>query len=282
MTSFSSDDLPHEVGTDRADWNAPLLITGCARSGTSALARLLSTHDRICIFNEYSLYSPPVLEESVWHRIREMRDDNPPPRKISENTASLKESFLRELPRPACDQTTRDWLFGRLQNPVQVYGDKMPYRYLEIMEETVHRFPGARFLMTLRDGRAVVASQIRQYRHAVESGVEPDRWMHATVHEAEYLWLRSVKKWLSLRANPPAPYLEVRYEEATQSPAVLARSICDFVGMEYREEEFQMFLESYQPVHADAWRDELPDIDAQLSGEFHDALNQLGYAQTRY
>ena len=277
MASFSSDDLPHRIGTESAKWNSPLLITGCARSGTSALARLLSTHDRICIFNEYSLYSPPVLEESVWHRVRGMRDDNPPPRKISENTASLKESFLRELPRPACDQTTRDWLFGRLQNPVQAYGDKMPYRYLEIMEETVQRFPGARFLLTLRDGRAVVASQMREYRHAVECGVEPDRWMQATVHEAEYLWLRSVKKWLSLRANPPAPCLEIRYEEATRSPADIAKRICEFVGMEYRAEEFQGFLKSYRPVHDDSWRDEIPDMEAQLSEEFRDALGQLGY-----
>jgi hypothetical protein len=261
----------------RADWQAPLLITGCARSGTTALARLLSTHGQICIFNEYSLYWPPVLEESVWHRIHEMRDDNPPPKKIATDMPSLRSRFTADVPVPVCDRTIRDWIFGLAKGPVRVYGDKMPYVYLDNMEKVVDQFPGARFLLALRDGRAVVASQIRQYRLAVERGVQPDRWMHPTFEEAEFLWLRSVKKWLSLRDNQPAPCLEVRYEQATQSPAELARSICDFVGMEYSEKEFATFLKSYQPIHADAWRDELPDVDAQLSDEFRDALDQLGY-----
>ena len=101
--------------------------------------------------------------------------------------------------------------------------------------------------------------------------------MCATVAEAEFLWLRSVKKWLSLRENPPAPCLEVRYEQATQSPVELAKSICNFVGIEYRANEFAAFLTSYEPVHTDSWRTELPDIDDQLSDEFRDALAQLGY-----
>jgi len=277
MTPPADDNPSCQESIARADWQAPLLITGCARSGTTAIARLLSTHDQICIFNEYSLYSPPVLEESVWHRIHEMRDDNPPPKKIAANMPSLRNRFAADVPVPVCDRTIRDWIFRLAKSPVRVYGDKMPFSYLDNMEEIVKQFPGARFLLTLRDGRAVVASQIRQYRLAVECGVQPDRWMCATVAEAEFLWLRSVKKWLSLRANPPAPCLEVRYEQATQSPAELAKSICGFVGMEYREEEFTTFLTSYQPIHTNAWRDELPDVDAQLSNEFRDALDQLGY-----
>jgi len=277
MKTLSSDGLPHEVKINRKHWNAPLLITGCPRSGTSALARLLSTHDRICIFNEYSLYYPPVLEDSVWHRIYQMRDDNPPPLKISRNMESLRSRLAVELPSPASNETTANWLFGQLQNPVAVYGDKMPYLYLKAMKKIVKRFPRARFLLTIRDGRAVIASQIRKYHIAVESGIVPDRWMQPTVEEAEYLWLRSAKKWLRLRTDLPAPCLEVRYEQATRSPEDLARRICDFVGMEYREEEFQEFLECYQPINTDTWRDEIPNMEAQLSDEFRDALGQLGY-----
>ena len=47
--------------------------------------------------------------------------------------------------------------------------------------------------------------------------------------------------------------------------------------MEYCDKEFTTFLTSYQPIHTDAWRHELPDIDAQLSDEFRNALDQLGY-----
>ena len=277
MTPRADDNPSRQESIARADWQAPVLITGCARSGTSALARLLSTHDQFCIFNEYSLYWPPVIEDSVWHRIEAMRNDHPPPKTIAADMPSLRSRFAADVPVPVCDRTIRDWIFGLAKSPVRVYGDKMPFVYLDNMEKVVDRFPGVRFLVTLRDGRAVIASQVRQYRLAVASGVQLDRWMCATVPEAEFLWLRSVKKWLRLRTNPPAPCLEVRYEQATRSPAELAKSICDFVGIRYREEEFAEFLTSYEPVHADAWRNELPDIDDQLSDEFRDALAQLGY-----
>ena len=258
-------------------WKSPLLITGCPRTGTTALAQGLSTHRRICIFNEYSLYYPPVMEFNVWRRISEMNDDNPPPIKISRDIESLRSKLVEDLPSTASAERTRDWLFGLLRNPVAVYGDKMPYMYLKAMEEIAKRFPGARFLLTLRDGRAVIASQIRQYRLAFESGDAPDNWMQPTVEKAEYLWLRSAKKWLSLRADPPAPCMEVRYEQATQSPEKLAREISDFVGLDYRRNEFQEFFDGYQAVHTETWREEMPDLEAQLSDEFRDALGQLGY-----
>ena len=102
-------------------------------------------------------------------------------------------------------------------------------------------------------------------------------WMKPTVREAEYLWLRSARAWLKLRANPPAPCLEVRYEQAVRSPATLAKNICDFVGTAYREEDFREFFEQYHPVNINAWRNEMGDIEEQLSSEFLNALDELGY-----
>ena len=183
-----------------------------------------------------------------------------------------------ELPTPVSDEATKSWLFGLLETPVQVYGDKMPYRYLEVMEEVVEAFPRSRFLVTIRDGRAVVASQIRRHRFAIESGTSPERWMQPTVELAESRWLSFARRWLELRKDPPAPCLEVRFEEATRSPEVLVRRICEFVGMDYRREEFDLFFEAYRPIRVDAWRKELPGIDDRLSDEFRDALGELGYA----
>ena len=258
-------------------WKAPLLITGCPRTGSSALARYLSTHPRICIFNEYSLYYPPVIEFNVWQRLSQMHD-NPPPSKVSRDMESLRSKLVEEVPSTASAETTRNWLFGLLREPMTIYGDKMPFVYLKAMEKIVKEFPGTRFLLTLRDGRAVIASQIRQHQIAIENGVAPDNWMKPTVQEAEFLWLRSVRKWLPLRDDPPAPCLEVRYEQATKAPEALAKEVCNFVGMDYQQEEFQEFLNGYQSIHADTWREEIPDLEAQVSDEFRDALEQLGYA----
>ncbi|MBW2287715.1 MAG: sulfotransferase, partial [Deltaproteobacteria bacterium] len=62
MSSQSDPGSTREVEGASESGKAPLLITGCPRTGTTALARWLSTHDKICIFNEYSLYYPPAME----------------------------------------------------------------------------------------------------------------------------------------------------------------------------------------------------------------------------
>jgi len=262
---------------DSEDWNAPLLITGCARTGTSALARALSSHDGICIFNEYHLYYHSEDDFNIWHRIHGMIEENPPPDKVSSDTATLKSRLVEDLPLPTSCQTTRNWLFDQVQNPLEIYGDKMPFKYLDSMHEVVENFPGVKFLVTVRDGRDVVASQIRQYNNAVKNGNIPSHWMKPSVEEAEYLWLRSARAWLKLRSNPPAPCLELRYEQAARSPVTLPKKICGFVGIAYREKDFRKFIEQYRPVNIDTWRDELENIEERLSGDFLDALGQLGY-----
>ena len=125
------------------------MIAGCARSGTTALTRALSGHDNFCIFNEYHLYSQSEYEFNIWHRSQRMRIDNPPPIKISSDTASLKSKLLEEMPLPAACPSTRNWLFSQVDKPVKVYGDKMPYQYLETMPEVVENFPDVKFLIVL-------------------------------------------------------------------------------------------------------------------------------------
>jgi hypothetical protein len=269
--------LIEEQYVSSSKWNAPLLITGCARSGTTALTRALSSHHDICIFNEYQLYANRSDDFLTWQYIKEMRKDNPPPEKISVSTTKLRSKMLEELPLPVSNEATKNWLLDSLVNPVHIYGDKMPYKYLSNMHEIIARYPKVKFLITLRDGRDVVASQIRKYNAAIDNGSTPSHWMKATVKEAEYLWLRSAKKWLNLRSDPPAPCLEIRYEDAVQSPLELACNICDFTGIEYKEQDFNQFKQRYRAVNINSWREEIKDIEEQLSNEFLVALNQLGY-----
>lgn len=264
--------------TQEQKWGAPLLITGCARTGTSALARLLSRHPRICIFNEYHLYYKSKEFCNVWHRIRGMTEDNPPPDCISDDSAAMVARLERDLPSPVPCTEARKWLFDQASGILEIYGDKMPYKYLCTMNTVADHFPKAKFLITVRDGRDVVASQILRYHEAVRAGNKPEHWMQPTVEKAEYLWLQSARTWLELRPNPPLPCLEVRYEQATRDPTSLARSICEFTGMNYREEEFRTFARKYRPVHVAKWQEEGLDLENRLSSEFLDALEQLGYS----
>ncbi len=260
------------------DWNAPLLITGCARTGTSALARCLSTHPELCIFNEYHLYYKKKDTFYLWSYLSQMSENNPPPEKVDENTATLKDRLLRELPEPATNEATRDWLFRSMPQSTLVYGDKLPYEYLGRMRLIAKEHPGVKYLVTLRDGRDVIASQIRNHKLAAKKGGLPSHWMRPSVREAEFLWLRSARTWLKLRSNPPAPCLEVRYEQATLSPEALARNICEFLGIVYRKNDFRQFFSGYKPVRIRSWHEEIENIEEQLSSDFIDMLRKLDYS----
>ena len=153
-----------------ASWNAPILITGCARSGTTALASALSTHPRFCIFSEYHLYYRHADKHHLWNYIHEMPDDNHPPAKVCASLAELRNRMLAEFCAPVSDTQVRCWLYQSISQSPWVFGDKMPYKYLKVMDEIIADYPRSKFLITIRDGRAVIASQIRRYKKAAKAG----------------------------------------------------------------------------------------------------------------
>ncbi len=277
LSDLIDKDLVVESNAGPEKWTAPLLVTGSARSGTSALTRSLSTHPDICLFNEFCLYQKLKNNMDTWHRIQWMDENNPPPKKVSVDMTTLQNRMMEDLPLHTSNRLTKSWLFDQVDNQPAVYGDKMPYAYLSNIHRITQNYPKARFLITLRDGRAVVASQIRHYHNAIENGRTPPKWSKPTIHEAQYLWLRSANLWLHLRKNPPAPCLEVRYESTVQDQEKLARSICDFVGIDYRKVDFKEFFANYQAENIDLWRNEFPKMENQLSDEFMEALRQLDY-----
>ena len=277
LSGLIDKDLVVESNEGPEKWTAPLLVTGSARSGTSALTRSLSTHPDICLFNEFCLYQKLKDNMDTWYRTQWMDENNPPPKKVSADMTTLQSRMMEDLPLHTSNEVTKSWLFDQVSNPPAVYGDKMPYAYLSNIHRITQNYPEARFLITLRDGRAVVASQLRHYNHSIENDRTPPKWSKPTVDEAQYLWLRSANLWLHLRKNPPVPCLEVRYESAVHDRESLARSICDFVGIEYREADFKEFFANYQAENTDTWREELPEMESQLSDEFKHALRQLDY-----
>ncbi|KAA3621205.1 MAG: sulfotransferase [Proteobacteria bacterium] len=258
------------------DWNAPLLISGCARSGTTALTRSLSTHSGFCLFNEFYLYGIRDAGTALWKRILDMKR-NPPPPLVGESLEALKRDLHTELPLPASNTIMRNWLFSRADPCPRVYGDKLPGVYLMQMRKLARAMPQARFIVTLRDGRAVIASQLREFEVARRQNRPPQPWMTPSIAKAQEMWLRFARAWIPLRDDPPAPCLELRYESAIADPESMFRQVCDFIGVAFDRSEFAEALSLYRGVHVDAWKRECPDIDQHLSPEFHEALSHFGY-----
>ena len=72
-------------------WTQPLLITGCPRTGSTALTRSLSTHPGFCLFNEYHLYGLNSDTRGAWRRLMTMPDTNQPPECVDRSVTALRQ-----------------------------------------------------------------------------------------------------------------------------------------------------------------------------------------------
>lgn len=255
------------------NYDAPLIITGCPRTGTSALAQCLSRHAAMCVLPEACVYD---LDDDYLASRRSIVWDQLPFAVDSAARAAIDALPFGRL----TNAEMRIVLFeavGRMK-PLQIYGDKLPQRYLDQMERLIRRFPQSRFLVTLRDGRDVIASQLRWHRERLRTGGSIEWWMRPSVAAAESVWLDCTRRWERLRDRiAPDRWLEVRYERATAQPEAMLEDVCRFVGLPFDLDTFGGGLAHYEAVHVGQWRKELPDINTQASSTFRGALRRFGY-----
>src|SRR5688572_3383175 len=165
-------------------YDAPLIIAGCPSSGASALASLLSAHPGICILPEAGVYD---VRDDYFASKCQLRWEQIP----IDLEPYWKEAVEQLLDGRRTNLDVRATLFYGIRRikPLQVYGDMAYLRYLDQLPRLARQFPGARFVVTIRDGREVVASQIRGYHQRRQNGQAIDWWMRPTISEAQSLWL---------------------------------------------------------------------------------------------
>ena len=264
-----------EEVVEHSDWASPLLVTGSPRSGSSALTSALSTHKNFCITDELNLYGRTPTSRAVW--IRMQMKHGRVPAKVCNSSSQFFKDFQWTFPLPSTDALIRHWIFNSVGNKDIIYGDKMPLIYNDAMEQLMSHVPKVKFLVTMRDGRAVIASQIRHYDYANNVGREMTHWMKNKVSDAENVWLDFVKKWSKNKTRLSPSYLEIKYEDAVADPYGILKRICHFVNIEYRAADFEAFFKQYKPVNVNRWRQEFPHMNDMLSDEFKDVLVHTGY-----
>ena len=103
------------------------------------------------------------------------------------------------------------------------WGDKTPH-YVHHVDHLLRIWPGARFVVLVRDGRDVALS-LRHMPFGPNNAWAAAQW-----------WSRGISAGLRARRDHPDAVLVVRYEDLTRRPAEEVRRLCDFLGLRYSDD----------------------------------------------
>lgn len=162
------------------------------------------------------------------------------------------------------------------------WGDKTPWNTMHL-KDIVKAYPDAYYLYLKRDGRDVVASQVKAGMRDISGSAQ--RWIDA--NNACLKQLRSAKR----------AALAVSYEELVRDPEAVFRRIFDWADLEFSPEFLTRVPSGLadvdrhahhqavtQPINANSigrWKDSLSEQDiADLPSGFGDMMQTLGYDQT--
>lgn len=215
-----------DMSKDSFDGQNVVFLVGCARSGTTWLQRLLASHPRIRTGQEsflFSSYLGPQLRN--WHKELQTLSSG---RGGAGMRAYLREdkflSILREEMFRMMEPMIGDLPDGYL------FLEKTPNHGLWI-PEIVELLPRARFINMLRDGRDVVASLLAASRTWAN-------WAPDNAYGASRRWVKNVEATeTAAKKLPPEQFCQVRYEQLLESPQMVLQKVCNFLGLDWKEDE---------------------------------------------
>ena len=268
-------------GSRHVSEQAPIVLGGCQRSGTTLLRVMLDSHSRIACGPESSLlagsYLPEVLERKFDIPLSEVLALR---RQARDHAHFIELFFDRYL---ALRHKTR-------------WAEKTPrnVRYIAYLWK---HFPRAKFIHVIRDGRDVVCSLRTHPRWRLVNGQRVPSGIRRPLQPCINVWLRDTAAGVRWRGH--AQYHEVRYEDLLGNTEQTLRRVCEFIGeawepalLDYHKEaggsrdpsKFISNVAATQPLSDQAlarWRRDLTEADLALVEKLtRDRLTELGYNPT--
>lgn len=191
---------------------SPIILGGSQRSGTTLLRVMLDSHPHIACGPECSLLTGGFLPEKLARRFETPIDELWQMRKQACDHAHFIDLFLSNYARKRGKQR---WAEKTPQN----------VRYIGWIFD---RWPKAKFIHVIRDGRDTVCSIRTHPRFRIIEGEKIPTGICRPLQPCIESWLHDTASGLKWRGNPA--YLEVRYEELVQNPEPTLRRVCEFIG----------------------------------------------------
>ncbi|MDX1662555.1 MAG: sulfotransferase [Candidatus Promineifilaceae bacterium] len=270
----------------------PFFIVGHARSGTTLLRMILSSHPRLVIppetgFLPFLRITPeaPLSREQVRKTIRTIGALNREWRHLVPDF----DRFYTELPQPTPLPQLLDALYRRRGDaPIRRWGDKTP-GYVTYVPQIDAIFPNAQFIHVIRDGRDSTVSAWKKWG-------ERRPYMDHYYLLAE--WARDVEAGREAgQALGAERYLEVCYEELVQQPEPTIRQIIAFLNESFHPAVLDhtslarkvvgahSHREVWEPIFTTSvgrWRREMTPFQKKLANRVAGAtLSAAGYELAR-
>ncbi len=185
---------PSELGTV----NSPVFLVGTQRSGSTLLCRMLSAHPDIFIKNEVpvrSVFTPGASREEI-------------------------EKGISRFVKLATGKSLNDLLISE-KKPIWGLKDPELTNYLDDLKQFL---PEARFIIIIRDARAVVNSYME------------NKWgLGTNAYTGALRWKREVETQLRFYESLPGYVLKLRYEDLVLDQRRVLESVCEFLEVPFEE-----------------------------------------------
>lgn len=268
-------------------------FVGCGRSGTTLLRNIFDSHSALAMTHE-SHFIGPLAKVRSRYEAEAGFDSDAFVADLFGDANFVRQGLEVEAVRSALDRARPKSYAGAVRavfaayaerDGKKLYGDKTPGSVTQI-ELLAELFPEAKFVHIIRDGRAVALSYL-----------ERPEWGPETMAEAANHWKNRVRRGRAAgRAIGADRYMEVRYEDVVAEPEMVARTVCDFLGLEFeygmlryheKSKEFiastkdpEAFKNLSRPITGGlrAWEEEISPGDQNLFEAIAgDLLEELGY-----
>lgn len=194
-----------------------VIMTGCYRSGSSALAELISHDPGVFIMNE--------LVSEIWgtgfpEHVDECLEKNESLINQLSRKGIAPDDFRKAVvgyQKTSFEQLSRSFGFP-------VVGDKLP-DYVFNLEKILNKRPAAKVIFTVRDCHSYIESALRNY----EKG-ERARWTTDDPVKAELIWLTHNTELLKWAAKLGQNCFVARYEKTVKDPGLALNRISQFLG----------------------------------------------------
>jgi sulfotransferase family protein len=245
-----------------------VFATGCRRSGTNWLQRILTAHpDVVGMPSETYLFNGAL--SAVAERFQHSNPRSPKTGKIFMSRDGMLDA-LRDLADRVFEENLE-----RLGPDARYLVERTPWHVYDL-GLIGQVYPDSRAIHIVRDGRDVARSLLSQ------------DWGPASMEEAAEEWRSSVSAGRRAAVALGERYLEVRYEELLGSPEAGIRGMYEWLGLSCEQHVIERALgeatsefnvDPKQPgVQVAKWRGKLSAADlSTFDGIAGNLLEELGY-----